>query len=101
MPPFDVMASLAETAGVDLHWLATGLGNPERASDHAAAGNIEDAVGNYSLYTVSPRADRDKIASLILLVEQRIADALPQHMKARMAADLIIQYLEGKNDESK
>ena len=98
IPGSGVIAKLA-TMGFNANWILTGQGSPYLDAPDGAG--ISDAAGDYSLYKEPPSIDRDKIASLILLVEQRIADALPPHMKARMAADLIIQYLEGETDESK
>ena len=98
-PGLSKLVQLSEKAGVSLDWLATGKGSPY--GSRPGRGGISDTAGDYSIYKVSPSIDRDKIASLILLVEQRMADALPPNMKARMAADLIIQHLEGENDESK
>ena len=96
-PGSEVISKLVE-AGFDANWILAGQGElHHRALEDTG---ISDAPGDYAIYKVPPSVDRDKIASLILLIEQRIADALPPNMKARMAADLIIQYLEGENDES-
>ncbi|MCA1778340.1 MAG: helix-turn-helix domain-containing protein [Xanthomonadaceae bacterium] len=97
-PGGGVVAKLVEM-GFNANWILTGQGSPYRDAPDGAG--ISDTAGDYSLYKAPPSIDRDKIVSLILLVEERMADALPSHMKARMAADLIIQYLEGENDESK
>lgn len=96
MPPFDVMASLAATAGVDLHWLATGLGNAERAAADAVSGSIEDAPGDYA---ARRGIEAVFIRNAVRLVERRLGQDADLETKARLVADVAADLQKMHNEE--